>query len=51
MRKIVTICGSLRFIHKIQEMAEILDLSAGGVRSRIKRAKKMLKERIKNDDA
>ena len=26
MRKIVTICGSLRFIHKIQEMAEILEL-------------------------
>ena len=44
---------TLRYVLKttISEMAEILDLSAGGVRSRIKRAKKMLKERIKNDDA
>ena len=43
---------TLRYVLKttISEMAEILDLSAGGVRSRIKRAKKMLKERIKNDD-
>ena len=31
MRKIVTICGSLRFIHKIQEMAEILELENGWV--------------------
>ena len=31
VRKIVTICGSLRFIHKIQEMAEILELENGWV--------------------
>ena len=31
MRKIVTICGSLRFIHKIQEIAEILELKNGWV--------------------
>ena len=31
MRKIVTICGSLRFIHKIQEIAEILELENGWV--------------------
>ena len=31
MRKIVTICGSLRYIHKIQEMAEILELKNGWV--------------------
>ena len=31
VRKIVTICGSLRFSHKIQEMAAILELENGWV--------------------
>jgi len=31
MRKIVTICGSLRFIRKIQEVAEFLELENGWI--------------------
>lgn len=31
MRKIVTICGSLRFINKIQEIAEFLELEKGWI--------------------
>ena len=31
MRKIVTVCGSLRFINKIQEVAELLELENGWV--------------------